>query len=181
MREDFKNPENWEKMELNTVKFVFQQTEKLLLETTETAKILTNRSLTILQFSLALLIGLIGLLFTDAPAMLRGICVIALSAAAIVTWECLKIYRPLDIRTIGNSPENIVSSEKLLHQGDAQEKVFLISSIHSMRDSIEFNISENKIRSRAISHIMTGIKYTGLLIGLYSLIFSLSLQQSLHS
>jgi len=169
---DFENPDFITKLSVDTARFVYDEAQKYLAETIETAKILTDRAVSIMQFTIPVSIGIILLLFDHHNSrLLTHISIIALLGCLIVTWNCLKVYQLYQILPVGNTPERVITVKKLEGDDEKQLKTFLISAILSTQKSIEFNRNENKTRSALIFSILTTMKLVAGLILLYTILW----------
>lgn len=169
---DYGNQENWEKLELDTAKFILEESEKFLSETIDTAKILTDRAVNIMQFSIPLSLALIGILSSkDINPLLYQISFIGLVAAIIVSSLCFKVYKLYQIRPLGNTPIGMINSKKMEFRGEQQLKVYLISAIHGIQISIEFNETANSERSRRIYRIEKWIQISAIIILGYAILW----------
>jgi hypothetical protein len=158
---DFDKQRHWERLSIDSTEFVFGEAEKYLSETIETAKVLTDRAINVFQFSLPLSIASIVLLLSDrnADKLLRHLCIIGLITCLLISWKCLKVYRLYQTMPHGNLPSNLLNEDKLNFPAAEQRKIFLQNALVTIQNSIEFNLNENKRRSRDVHHILEFMKW----------------------
>ena len=170
--DDLAKWENWDKLKVTTAKFILDQSEKKLIATIETAKILTDRTVVIMQLVVGLTIGLLSYSSsTENRGLLFQLAIIILFFCAVIFFYCLKGYNLYEIKPLGNTAGNMINEDKV--KSEEQELLFVFSHIRTIDDSIGFNDKRNENRARNLNLIFDLIKIGFSSIIGYSAIFSL--------
>jgi hypothetical protein len=158
----------WQNLTTESAKVILDQLEKNLSASIETAKILTDRAVTVLQFSIPIILALIGVIFSQPSQILIHLSVVGILFLIIISWKALSLYELYQIQPLGNTLENLLSKEKIDCPEEQQEFAFIYNSILSVNDSIIFNDNSNKNRQTLMRSIIFWIKVGSLVIIIYS-------------
>lgn len=161
----------WNNLRTESAKIILDQLEKNLSASIETAKILTDRAVMVLQFSIPVIIALIGVSFSNPSKVIIHLSCIAILFLILVSWKALKLYQLYEIQPLGNTLENMLSKEKIDCPDEHQEFAFIYNSIITADNAIVFNDNSNKNRQNLMYSIITLIKIGSAVIIIYSLLW----------
>ncbi|HYF69489.1 MAG TPA: hypothetical protein VD884_15195 [Ohtaekwangia sp.] len=153
----------WEKLTLETSKLIMQEGEKLLIELNETAKLLKERALTLMNFALPVFTGLVvyvsQLLQQKEYGITLWVALYFTTIAAMIITLGFKAYWLYKEKPNGIEPREMVKDErKILHVD--QEKAFVIARISSIQASIDLNRTEIAKRLNKLERMHTVLKYS---------------------
>lgn len=166
----------WKHLTVPSAKHILDQVEKNLAASIETATALTDRAVSVLQFSIPIMAALLGIIFTPLPILVTHLAVIGLILLGLISRYAIKLYELYEVQPQGNKLENMLVKEKIDYEGDDQEFTFLYNSILTTNNSIQFNDNANKKRRKLMVIILGLIKYGSLAFPLYLALWFLALQ-----
>ncbi len=161
----------WNNLSIESAKIILDQLEKNLSATIETAKILTDRAVTVLQFSVPIILALIGVIFSQPFTVLIHLSIIGIVFLIIISWKALNLYQLYQIQPLGNSLDNLLTKEKMDYTDEQQEFSFIYNSIITVNNSIEFNDNENINRQELMRSIINWIKIGSTVVIGYSVLW----------
>ena len=162
--------ETWDKITLGSARFILDQAEKNLAATIETARILTDRALNVLQFSIPFSLALIGVLAAKMNTLLVSLSIVGLIFSLIISWKAFRLYELYKVHPLGNLPSKLLIKENLETDEKFQELAFIFSTIQGIEKAIDINEAGNSKRQRIMYSIMEYIKYGILITFLFPLI-----------
>lgn len=164
--------ENWDKLDIKTSYFILDQSEKKLDATIETAKILSDRAIILMQSSSGILIALLGYAATTKEReLLFQLSVLLIAFCIAIFLLSFRVYNLYEIRVKGNSPSNLISNEKVNYV--KQELRFTYGEIVTIGDSIDYNERNNLVRASALRLAITTITILVFTLPLYSILWYL--------
>ena len=161
----------WESLNIESARVILDQLEKNLAASIETAKSLTDRAVNVLQFSIPVMLALVGVIFSQSSAVLIHLSVIGIVFLLVISWKALSLYDIYEIQPLGNTLENMLSKEKIEYEGDDQEFAFVFNCIITVNNSIEFNDNCNRRRQELMRSIINWLKIGSLVVLLYSVLW----------
>jgi hypothetical protein len=164
--------QNWDKLKIETAIFILEQSEKKLDATIETAKILSDRAIILMQSSSGILIALLGYAATTKEReLLFQLAVLLIAFCIAIFLFSFRVYNLYEIRVKGNSPSNLISDEKVNYL--KQELRFIYGEIVTIGDSIEYNERNNRTRASALRLAITTITILVFTLPSYSILWYL--------
>lgn len=145
---------DWNRLEINTAKFLLDEGEKLLKGQIEVAEGYTKRAEAILRFTVPILTGLLVYIFgclnssTELTYYFGGVCYVALFLVFIIFFG-VELFWVYPIAPVGNEPMNIYNKDNL--ENEKQYLAFVVARIYSIQDAIEFNKDKNTIRLKKLN------------------------------
>ena len=135
----------WDKINKDTAKLMLEQSEKLLDETTETAKTISAKSTQLVTILIPLATIIAGYLIQnlvknglDYLSITSILCLICISIGAIY---CYKNFKPYKIAVAGEYPHDIVASKYI--DNTFTDKQQYLNMILNVCDNIENRIVAN--------------------------------------
>ena len=157
---------NVKNCELDELKFVFSQAEKLMSETDNTFNSHTKKSVTILSFLIAICVGLLSYFFTEndfsgvfSPTLFTVLFLAATSLG-------IAIYISLNIKTTvwnssGSEPSKLLNSifyeRKSKNKDYSVIKGMIYSELINYEKRITFNFAKNTIKATRINISIIGL------------------------
>lgn len=175
---------DWQLLDSETLKFILQESEKLLKGQIETADMLTKRAEAVIRFTIPVILLLIAYLIqalsqgnvSDIKFWGAVIFSIALVWITVISIDVFWIYR---IRPTGNEPVNLSDQwdviKKFKFDGKTQTNAFMVSRIQSMQRMIDDNKEKVKGRTEKLQSIYDAAKWTLIVSFVTVLIYGLSL------
>lgn len=154
----------WDDLDLKSAKHLLSQTEMYLESTIETAKVLTDLAVNILQFSIPTVLALVGVAFAQSNQVLTHLSALSICFLLVISYKALKVYELYEIHSKGSHVENLLSGEILQN-----EFAFIFNSIRLNNDLIVFNQNANKQRQKHIYFIINTIKVGCVVVLLYAI------------
>jgi len=145
---------DWEKVSVETYKFVLDQAKEHLDEIIEESLAITQRGMSILLSYVAALSGLLGYAFSEKSKITHGsgwIICFSICIAILSTYSFTLLFQliyPKDVFCKGSPPEEIFYQE--IFKGRAEEESYknvLYNEIERIQDKIERMITSNDKRS----------------------------------
>jgi len=177
MEEDFEL-EDWENLDIETVKFTFDQSEKYLNDTIKTAQFQAKRATVALQAIISLLIIIVGFLASgfEGARVLIHLGWLSIGILFILLFDAFKAYNLYRVLPLGNLPSNIISKKNIDFAQSKQRLFILYNCLRTIQDSINYNENQNNERARLIHILYRGIKYGLITVTLYPLLYWLVFQ-----
>jgi len=136
---------NWQSISPDTAKLMLDQSEKLLIETIESAKIISAKTTQLVAFLIPLSTLLAGYLIQnwirngfDYLSITANLCLLCLAVSA---YYCYKNFRPYKIAITGEYPHDIVTS-KYIDNSFTKDEQYL-NLLLNVCDNIENRILVN--------------------------------------
>ena len=158
----------WGNLTTESAKVILDQLEKKLSASIETAKILTDGAVNVLQFSIPVILALIGVIFSQPSTVLIHLSVISILFLLVISWMALSLYELYEIQPSGNTLNNLLGKDKIDSPEEQQEFAFIYNCMHTVNNSIIFNDDSNEKRQKLMRSIITWIKIGSLVVLLYS-------------
>ena len=169
----------WDDLSIESARHLLSQTEMYLEATIETAKVLTDRAVNILQFSIPTILALVGVVFAQSNQILCHLSILSIVFLLVVSYKSIKVYELYEIHSLGSPVENLLSDE-ILNIREHQEFAFVFNSVKLNNNLIVFNDNANKQRQKHIYFIINTIKVGCVVVLLYA-IFGYPVFQSLFA
>ena len=161
----------WDDLNIESVKHLLSQTEMYLEATIETAKVLTDRAVNVLQFSIPTVLALVGVAFAQSNQVLCHLSVLSIIFLLVISYKAIKVYELYEIYSLGSPVENLLSDEILKMDEQHKEFAFVFNSVRLNNNLISFNNNSNKQRQKHIYFIINTIKVGGGVILLYAILW----------
>ena len=161
--------EAWNDLNLESTKYLLDQTEKYLEATIETAKVLTDRAVSILQFSIPIILALVGVIFAQSNTILIHLSVISIVFLIVVSFKALRVYELYEIHCLGSPPESLLVDDILIMSDEHKEFAFIFNSVKLNNDMIIFNQNSNRQREKHLRFIITTVKTGCAFVLLYAI------------
>ncbi|MBX2970794.1 MAG: hypothetical protein KF803_15610 [Cyclobacteriaceae bacterium] len=159
----------WDDLDLQSAKHLLSQTEMYLEATIETAKVLTDRAINILQFSVPAILALVGVVFAQSNQVLSHLSFLSIIFLLVISYKALKVYELYEIHSKGSPVENLLSDEILSMDESTMEFAFVFNSIVLNNNLIIFNENANKQRRQHIYFIINTVKVGCVVVLLYAI------------
>lgn len=149
--------ETWHNITLEVAEFVLEQAERRLQATIETARTLTDRAVTIMQFSIPLSIGLGGLILTTPKNDWFWLAVVVLGILLVISYLGLRMFDLNDVEYLGHEPRVLLDNNISL-EGGSQKLALVLAVITLVQIDIEENTKRNFVRARHASYAVLLVK-----------------------
>lgn len=159
----------WDDLNIESAKHLLSQTEMFLEATIETAKVLTDRAVNILQFSIPTILALVGVVFAQSNQVLTHLSVLSICFLLVISYKALKVYELYEIHSLGSPSENLLSDEILQMEEEFKELAFVFNSVKLNNNLIVFNENSNNQRREHIYFIINTIKVGCVVVLLYAI------------
>lgn len=159
----------WDDLNIGSAKHLLSQTEMYLEATIETAKVLTDRAVNILQFSIPTILALVGVVFAQSNQILCHLSILSIVFMLVISYKALKVYELYEIHALGSPVENLLSDEILKMDEEIKEFAFVFNSVRLNNNLIVFNDNANKQRQKHIYFIINTIKVGSVVVLLYAI------------
>jgi hypothetical protein len=144
----------WDKISVDTYKFVIDQAKEQLNEIIEESQVITKRGMSILLSYIAALSGLLGYAFSEKSKITHGngwIICFSIGIAMLSTYSFTLLFQliyPKDVFYKGSPPEEIFYQE-IFNGRSAEEghKNVLFNEVERIQDKIGRMITSNDKRS----------------------------------
>jgi hypothetical protein len=149
----WKSDVDWEKISVDTYKFVIDQAKEQLNEVIEESQVITKRGMSILLSYIAALSGLLGYVFSDRSKIAHSsnwIIFFSFLIAILSIFSFTLLFQliyPKDVFYKGSPPKEIFYKEVFDGLSEAEGlKNVLFSEIERIQDKIDRMIKSNKTR-----------------------------------
>ena len=150
---------NWHKLDAETLKFLFGESEKLLAAHIETAKLLKDRAESIIKFTspsmLVLLAFIIKSLNDSSINFAFWVAAYVFVVLLIITILAIGAFAIYRIRPLGNEPFKMINETNTNSRNSY--KVYLVSRICTIQEMIWDNEAENYERLSKLKTIRSVI------------------------
>jgi hypothetical protein len=147
----------WNDITIESAEFVLQQAEKRLQATIDTARMLTDRAVTIMQFSIPLSIGLGGLILTTQKNDWFWLYVVILGILLAISYLGLRVFDLYDVEYLGHEPRILLDNNIPLEE-ENQNLALMIAVITLVQIDIEENTKRNFVRAQHASYAVLLVK-----------------------
>lgn len=161
----------WNGLNIESAKHLLSQTEKYLESTVETAKVLTDRAVNILQFSIPTILALVGVAFAQSNTAICHLSVLSIIFLLIISYKAIKVYELYEIHCLGSTLESLLSDDILSMYDEHKEFAFVFNSVQLNNNLISFNQNSNKQRQKHIFFIINTIKVGCVVVLLYAILW----------
>jgi hypothetical protein len=127
----------WNDITIESAEFVLEQAEKRVQASIDAAKLITDKALNVMQFSIPVSIALVGLVVTQRYSELLWFYMVTLAVSIVISYMSLHIYDLYDIEPIGYSPSDLLNDYSLLLEGKDQRLAFMFEVIVDVGKRIE--------------------------------------------
>jgi hypothetical protein len=138
--------ENKLKLSINEAKFIFEQSDKILKDSSDSSQIIVARSTTLLTLIIAIITGLISYSiavyqknFCFSPDIFTSLIISIYSI--VICFLLVFNIKPKDYHIIGRRPKDLLKND--FFGIDNRELNFYLSEIKANQDKIEFNETIN--------------------------------------
>lgn len=163
--------QTWDGLNLESARHLLSQTEMYLEGTIETAKILTDRAVNILQFSIPTVLALVGVIFAQSNQVLCHLSVLSIIFLLVISYKAVKVYELYEIYSLGSPVENLLSDEILKMDEQHKEFAFVFNSVRLNNNLISFNQNSNRQRQKHMYFILNTIKVGCVVVLLYAILW----------
>ena len=161
--------QSWDGLDIQSARHLLSQAELYLDATIETAKVLTDRAVNILQFSIPTILALVGVVFAQSNQILCHLSILSIVFMLVISYKALKVYELYEIHSLGSPSENLLSDEILEMDESTKEFAFVYNSVCLNNNLIVFNENSNKQRRKHIYFIIKTIKFGCVVILSYAI------------
>lgn len=141
----------WDKISKETASLMLSQSEKLLTETTETAKLISVKSSQLIAILISLATLITG--YLSANILKCGLnfltitCILIFTCLIISGIYCYKNLKPYKISVLGDYPHNIVCSKFIDISFDSNQQY--LNLLLNICDNLENRINSNEVLNLA--------------------------------
>lgn len=180
------------KLTLADVKFILEQAEKHLKETTAVSTLIVSRATTLITISAGLLSGLVGYSINrwQSNQQMDALLITAILSIGYLFWVIYTLYvniKGQDYCEVGSEPKSLVadsffdpyfdSTDEITRKEKDEERTreFYLCEINSYQERIECNKRINKVRWVKFNRSLWCIIYTPLFLAITYFLISLTL------
>lgn len=173
------NKKNYDKLDLEQAKFIFDQAEKYLKEVADSSQIIVNRTITLATITVGLMIALLGYSFNrvkSVECLYEAEFLAGMLATTHLFFLCRKIIENIQAKEYGvpgAEPQKLFVDEFFKDEVEKEKRIihFYVNEIENTQEKINMNKKTNNERWALFHRSLHNLLYTPLVIvSVYSII-----------